>query len=76
VVFSTTNYHVFRGYVCAHQAGMRVEGVGSKTRAYFWPNAFLREFAGLLVTQRRSILLVYVVLAVIYGLAAYTLIFA
>ena len=75
VVFSTTNYHVFRGYVCAHQAGMRVEGMGSKTRAYFWPNAFLREFAGLLVTQFRSILLAYVVIAVIYGLAAYVLIF-
>ncbi len=75
VVFSTTNYHVFRGYVCAHMAGMRVEGVGSKTKAYFWPNAFLREFAGLLVTQRRSILLVYAVLAIIYGIAAHMLIF-
>ncbi|MDO4797144.1 MAG: YdcF family protein [Coriobacteriales bacterium] len=75
VVFSTTNYHVFRGYVCAHMAGMEVEGMGSKTRAYFWPNAFLREFAGLLVTQRQSILQVFVVLAVIYGIAAYILIF-
>ena len=34
VGFSTTNYHVFRGYVCAHQAGMAVEGMDSKTRAY------------------------------------------
>ena len=73
VVFSTTNYHVFRGYVCAHQAGMAVEGVGSKTRAYFWPNAFLREFAGLLVAQWKSILQVYVILAIIYGVAEYTL---
>ena len=71
VVFATTNYHVFRGYVCAHEAGMRVEGVSSRTRAYFWPNAFLREFAGLLVAQWRMILQVYLVIAVIYGAAAF-----
>lgn len=71
VVFSTTNYHVFRGYVCAHEAGMAVEGLGSQTRAYFWPNAFLREFAGLLVAQWKAILQLYLVLAVIYGFAAY-----
>ena len=70
VLFSTTNYHVFRGYVCAHEAGMRVEGVGSRTRAYFWPNAFLREFAGLLVAQWRMILQVYLVIAVVYAAAA------
>ena len=73
IAFSTTNYHVFRGYVCAHQAGMAVEGMGSKTRAYFWPNAFLREFAGLLVAQWKSILLVYAILAVVYGVAEYVL---
>lgn len=73
VAFSTTNYHVFRGYVCAHQAGMEVEGMGSKTRAYFWPNAFLREFAGLLVTQWRGILQTYLIIAIVYALAEYIL---
>ena len=71
VMFSTTNYHVFRGYVCAREAGMIVEGMGSKTKAYFWPNAFLREFAGLLVAQWRSILLVYLILVGIYAVAQY-----
>ena len=69
VAFSTTNYHVFRGYVCAHRAGMDVEGMGSKTRAYFWPNAFLREFAGLLVAQWRGILQTYVIVAIVYIIA-------
>ena len=73
VAFSTTNYHVFRGYVCAHRAGMDVEGMGSKTRAYFWPNAFLREFAGLLVAQWRSILQTYAIIAIVYILAGYIL---
>ena len=75
VVFSTTNYHVFRGYVCAHQAGMAVEGLGSKTKAYFWPNAFLREFVGLLATQWKGIAQVFLILAAIYVLAERTLLF-
>lgn len=71
VGFSTTNYHVFRGYVCAHLAGMPVEGMGSKTKYYFWPNAFLREFVGLLVNQWKSIVLVYAVIVAFYLLANY-----
>lgn len=73
VGFSTTNYHVFRGYVCAHRAGMAVEGLGAKTKAYFWPNAFLREFAGLLVAQWRGILQTFVLLAAAYVFAEYVL---
>ena len=73
VAFSTTNYHVFRGYVCAHDAGMAVEGMGSRTRLYFWPNAFLREFAGLIVAQRRLILQTYLVIAAVYVLAEFAL---
>ncbi len=75
VGFSTTNYHVFRGYVCAHEAGMVVEGMGSKTKAYFWPNAFLREFIGLLAAQWRAILQTFVILAAGYVLAEYVLLF-
>ena len=76
VGFSTTNYHVFRGYVCAHDAGMVAEGMGSKTKAYFWPNAFLREFIGLLVAEWRAILQTFVVLAASYILAEYVLLLA
>ena len=67
--FSTTNYHVFRGYVCAHDAGMEVQGLGARTRPYFWPNAFLREFAGLMVAQWRPVLQTYVLIALVYVLA-------
>lgn len=73
VMFSTTNYHVLRGYVCAHQAGMAVEGMGSKTKAYFWPNAFLREFAGLLANEWKGVLQTYLIFALIYFLAEYIL---
>ena len=74
VGFSTTNYHVFRGYVCAHRAGMPVQGMGSRTRAYFWPNAFLREFAGLLASRWKGILVTYVAIGAVYALASYALI--
>ena len=73
VAFSTTNYHVFRGYVCAHEANMYVEGMGAKTKSYFWPNAFLREFAGLLASQWKTILQTYLLTAIIYALASYAL---
>lgn len=36
---ATTNYHVFRRYVFAHDAGLAAEGVSAPTRWYFWPNA-------------------------------------
>lgn len=52
VAFSTTNYHVFRGYTLAQRIGMRVKGLSAKTKLYFFPNAFLREFIGLLFEKK------------------------
>ena len=44
LAFATTNYHVFRSGVLASQQGIKAEGIGSKTKSYFWINAFIREF--------------------------------
>lgn len=44
MAFSTTNYHVLRAGIYAHEQGIPAEGIGSPTRAYFWINAFIREF--------------------------------
>ncbi len=63
VAFSTTNYHVFRGGMFARQAGMKASGMGSRTKWYFWPNAEIREFIGLVANQ------VWVHVAVALGLA-------
>ena len=52
VAFATTNYHVFRSGLCARRVKMRAVGVGAKTRWYFWPNAAVREFVGLLTEHR------------------------
>ena len=52
IAFSTTNYHVFRSGLFARRVKMRAVGMGAKTRWYFWPNAAVREFVGLLSAHR------------------------
>ncbi len=52
VAFATTNYHVFRSGLCARRVKMRAVGMGAKTKWYFWPNAAVREFVGLLTEHR------------------------
>ncbi len=52
VAFSTTNYHVFRAGLFARRVKMKAQGVGAETKWYFWPNAAVREFVGLLSKHR------------------------
>lgn len=54
IAFSTTNYHVFRAGITATNQGIKTEGIGSKTRTYFWTNAFIREFIASLYYQRKE----------------------
>lgn len=53
--FATTNYHIFRGYVLSQKHGLDAQGISAKTKWYFYPNAFLREFVGLLVEKKFQI---------------------
>ena len=52
IIFSTTNYHVFRSGVIANNEGIDCEGMGSKTKWYFYTNALIREFIANLFSQR------------------------
>jgi len=54
ISFSTTNYHVFRSGVIANEQGLDVEGMGSKTKWYFYTNALIREFIANLVQEKKS----------------------
>ncbi len=64
IAFATTNYHVFRGYVMAKKNGFDAKGISAKTKFYFYPNAFLREFVGLLADQKwKHIIAILVILA-------------
>lgn len=52
IAFATTNYHIFRGYILSVKNGKKALGISAPTKWYFFPNAFLREFAGLVVDQK------------------------
>ncbi|MBE5807501.1 MAG: YdcF family protein [Clostridiales bacterium] len=67
VVFSTTNYHVFRSGVWAANAGLPAEGMGSKTRWWYWPNAFMRECVGLLVRRIPQTIVLLCSMAAFFG---------
>jgi len=54
IIFSTTNYHVFRSGVIANNEGIDCEGIGSKTKWYFYTNALIREFIANLFTQKKQ----------------------
>ncbi len=54
IIFSTTNYHVFRSGVIANNQGIDCEGIGSKTKWYFYTNALIREFVANIVQEKKS----------------------
>ncbi len=66
IAFATTNYHVFRSGLCARRVKMRAVGMGAKTRWYFWPNAAVREFVGLLTEHRGKQILIFSGMIIIY----------
>ena len=52
IAFATTNYHIFRGYILSKKLGFYAQGISAKTKWYFFPNAFIREFIGLLFDKK------------------------
>lgn len=51
-VFVTNNFHVFRASIYATRVKLKALGVGSKTAFYFVPNAFMREFIGIMEMKK------------------------
>ncbi len=70
IAFATTNYHVFRSGLYARRVKMRAVGMGAKAKWYFWPNALVREFVGLLTEHRGKQALIVGGLIVFYSLLA------
>ena len=65
IAFSTTNYHVFRSGILAFGQGIHAEGIGGKTRSYFWINAFIREFIATVFSERKKHLMVIAALTLL-----------
>ncbi len=72
-LFATTNYHVFRSGLWASLAGLPAEGIGSKTKWWYWPNAFMREVVGLLKKRWKQELLFLLLLIVFFGVLSMVL---
>ena len=62
IIFSTTNYHVFRSGVIANNQGIDCEGIGSTTKLYFYTNALIREFIANLYEQRKEHILIVLIM--------------
>ena len=75
IAFFTTNYHVFRSGLYARRVKMRAVGMGAKTKWYFWPNASVREFVGLLTEHRGKQALVLGSMIAFYALLTYQVYF-
>ena len=75
ISFSTTNNHVFRSGVIASYEGIDCEGIGSKTKWYFYSNALIREFIANLVQERKGhiilILLINISLLILIAIGRY-----
>lgn len=67
IAFSTTNYHVFRSGLFARRVKMRAVGIGAKTKWYFWPNAAVREFIGLLTKHKVKQAVILGTMVVLYA---------
>ena len=48
----TSNYHLFRCLMQAHELSIPCKGFGSAVAAYYWPNAVIREFAAVFRRKR------------------------
>ena len=65
LAFSTSDFHVFRSGIIANELGIPIEGMGSPTKWYFWPNAFLREYVALFVKSAvwQAVILIGIIIA-------------
>ncbi|QIK51362.1 YdcF family protein [Jeotgalibaca porci] len=77
IAYSTTNYHVFRSGFLAQEVGVKADGIGARTKWYFWPNAMISEVVGVFSRQSKRQWLFIAGLILFFGLVgyAYTLIY-
>ncbi|MBO6132766.1 MAG: YdcF family protein [Lachnospiraceae bacterium] len=69
LAFVTSDFHVLRGGMLCIKSDIEAEGLGSPTKWYFWPNAFAREFIGIMAINVRT----HIVIAALAIIASYLL---
>lgn len=68
VLFFTTNYHVLRAGILAKSLGLNYNGIGSKTKFYFFVSAIIREYIGIIYLNLNKNILFSIIIGVIYFL--------
>lgn len=67
----TSDYHVFRTATYARQLHLKADGIGSHTRSYYWPTAFIREF----IAVTRCHLMPYLIIFLLWLLPFFRVIY-
>lgn len=63
--FFTSDYHVFRAALLAKGLGLKANGKGGKTPLYYRGTAFLREYIGIMViNKKRHIIALEIIVAI------------
>lgn len=47
----SSNYHIYRCVLFAHELKIKCVGIGAKTALYYWPSAVIREFVAVFSKQ-------------------------
>ncbi|MFC6346698.1 YdcF family protein [Vagococcus carniphilus] len=59
IVIASNNYHILRAGKLAYQSGIFARGIGAKTKFYYLPTAFIREYIGYLALTKKRHLIIF-----------------
>lgn len=68
VLFFTTNYHVLRAGILAKSLGLNYNGLGSRTKFYYYVSAIIREYIGVIYLNLNKNILFAIFIGVVYFL--------
>lgn len=68
---ATSSYHSLRAAMFARRAGLNASCVGGHTAAFFYPAAFFREYAALVLSNRYAIVVFFALAVVRFVLRKY-----
>lgn len=66
VLFFTTNYHVLRAGILAKSLELNYNGLGSKTKFYYYVSAIIREYIGIIYLNLNKNILFAIFIGIIY----------
>ena len=72
ISYATNRYHQFRAGAYAHDAGMNIRGVGSRTKTYFEQNAIIREFLAMIHRDQKMHMIFLSILVMLYLYTVYS----